>query len=210
MEQTVRFELQEQVSNVALVTSDQVKAGKRTEKPPITQPQAKTAKTGPEARALTSTRIPLGRYWEFKGLKEFEHLDHRWLRTVWWDKCEQAWKPRDPSKPITWAHSPDWKPETAKEAEERRNKGIGLDYRDMLPGGIYRFFDKPWNKVRVEHIYSHLEKPNVFVRNLDGSGGKFVFADELECTLQNSNRARNNWVRRRRAKCRKLGIYCFF
>ena len=88
MEKTVHFEPKEQVSNVAIVTPNQGKAGKRTEKPPITQPRAKIAKREPEASTPTSTRIPLGRYWEFEGVKEFEHLDHRWLRTVWWYKFE--------------------------------------------------------------------------------------------------------------------------
>ena len=111
---------------------------------------------------------------------------------MWWSGNDQEWKSRDPNKPIDWARSPSWKPEMAKEKEERHNKGICLDYRDVLPGAIYRFFDKPWNKVRVEHIYSHLEKPTVFVRNIDGSGGKFIFADELEITLQNTSRARKN------------------
>ena len=111
---------------------------------------------------------------------------------------------------MDWSRSPSWKPETAEEKEKRHNKGIRLDYRDVLPGGIYRFFDKPWNKVRVEHIYSHLKRPDVFVRNLDSSGGKFIFADELEITLQNTSCVRKSWVRRRRAKCRKLGTYCFF
>mgnify|MGYP003331768751 CR=1 FL=1 len=209
MERTVRFEPQAQE-----ITPDKGETKKAprwlewTDKSPSVQPWAKIAKTEPEepeARILKSRWIPPRQY------ELYEHLDHRWERTVWWSSNDQEWKSRDPNKPIDWARSPGWKPEMAKEAEQRRNKGIRLDYRDVLPGGIYRFFDNPDRKVRVERIYGHLEKPDVFARNLDGpSGGKFVFADELECTLLNSNRARKKWVRCRRAKYRKLGWYCFF
>ena len=77
MEKTVFYEPQEQASNVAVVAPDKGKAGKRTNKPPIVQPWAKITKTEPEVRILKSKWIPPGSY------KEFEHLDHRWERTVW-------------------------------------------------------------------------------------------------------------------------------
>ena len=67
---------------MAVVTPDKGKAGKRTEKPPIIQPWTNIMKTEPEARILWSQWIPPG----FK--EEFEHLDHRWERTVWWHKYE--------------------------------------------------------------------------------------------------------------------------
>ena len=70
-------------------------------------------------------------------------------------------------------------------------------------------FENPDRKVRVEIIYRHLTKPHMYVRDLDGSSGKYLFTDELECTLLNSKRARKNWVRRGRARSRKWGKFCF-
>ena len=90
MEKTVLFEPHEQVCSVtAVVTPNQGKAGKRTKKPPITQPRVMIAKTEPEMTTLTDTRIALGNYWEFAGLEGFKHLDHMWLRTVWWHRFKQ-------------------------------------------------------------------------------------------------------------------------
>ena len=67
-----------------MVTPDKGEARKRTNKPPIIQPQAKIAKTEPEVRILKSKWIPPGNY------EVFEHLDERWERTVGWSKKEQA------------------------------------------------------------------------------------------------------------------------
>ena len=129
MEKTVHFEPQEQVSNV--VTPGKEEVGKRTNRPPIIQPQAKIAKTEPEVRILKCKWILPGQY------KEFEQ---KWSRTIWWSEREQAWKPRNPSKLIVWARSPDWKPETAEEAEERYKKGRRLEHKEVRAGGIHRFF----------------------------------------------------------------------
>ena len=78
MERTVRFESQEQASNVTVVTPNKGKAGKRAEKSLIVQPWEKITKIEPEARILTTKWIPPGCY------EDFEHLNHRWERTVWW------------------------------------------------------------------------------------------------------------------------------
>ena len=201
MEKTIHFELPEEASNVA--APDKGEAGKRTKKPPIIQPWAKIAKTAPEVRILRDKWILPGDY------EVFEHLDERWERTVWRSEREQAWKPRDPIKPIIWARSPDWKPKTAEEAKERYKKGRHLEHEGVRARGIYRFFDNPGHKVRVKRLYRHLEKPKVFVRELDGSSGKFVFTDELERLQLNSKRVPKICVRRRRAKCRAWGEFCY-
>ena len=196
------------------MTPEKEKAGKRTLEPPTTQPQAKIAKTEPEARVVYTDRIPLGNYWEFSSAAGFEHLDYRWLRTAWWHKFERKWYPRDPSKPIIWACPDDWKPESDKEFAERSKswvkEGERPEHEKVQVGGIYHLFENPACKVRVTDLNRYCTKPEVYVQNLDGSGGRDLFTDELESTLLNSKRARKNWVRRRRARYRKFGEPCYW
>ena len=70
-------------------------------------------------------------------------------------------------------------------------------------------FKNPACKVRVTIIYRHLTKLEVYVENINGSGKRYLFTDELESMMLNSKRARKNWVRRRRARCREFGEFCF-
>ena len=111
--------------------------------------------------------------------------------------------PRDPSKPIVWARPDNWKPESSEEFEARTEdwvkEGQRLDHEEVQAGGIYRLFENPSCKVRVTSIYHHLTNPEVYVENIDDSGGKDLFTDELESTMLNSKHARKKWVRRRRA-----------
>ena len=170
MEKTVHFEPQEQVSKVVTPDKGEVgkvpTQGKRSNRPRIIQPRAKITKTEPEERSLKSKwYLPEQRKW-------FKHLDKKWIRTVWWCDQEQAWKPRDPTKPIVWASSPDWKPETVEEAEERRKKGCRLEHNEVKVGGIHQFFDNPDRKVRVKRI--HNATLEVYLIKLDGSGGEYV------------------------------------
>ena len=157
------------------MTPEKEKAGKRTLEPPTTQPQAKIAKTEPEARVVYTDRIPLGNYWEFSSAAGFEHLDHRWLRTAWWHRFERKWYPRDPSKPIIWASPDNWKPESSEEFEARTKgwvkEGERLEHKEVQVGEIYRLFENPACKVRVTDLNRYHTNPKCTYRTLTATVG---------------------------------------
>ena len=138
-------------------------------------------------------------------------FDERWIRTVYWDRDANSYKPRDPSKPVVWNPPEGWKPETEEERAERTKfyypGGTRLYHSDALPGAIYRFFEGPdYPKVRVTHTFRGNGIPHVLVRDLDGSNKRFVLADELEATKLNSARSRKNWIKRQKSIARKNGV----
>ena len=123
---------------------------------------------------------------------------------MWWCDREKSYKLRDPSKPIIWSRTPDWKPE-----ERNKNQsGYHLQHDEVKVGRIYKFFENPDRKVRAERVY--INPSQVHVIKLDGSGGRIIFTDELEETQLNSTRARRNWCKRRGAKRRARGEYLHY
>ena len=135
-------------------------------------------------------------------------FDGRWIRTVYWDPNDLAYKPRNLTKPVVWSPPKDWKPETEEEFKQRTKfwypGGIRLYHKDVLPGAIYRFFEGPeYAKVRVTHVFRERSIPKVLVKDLDGSNERFIFADELERSQVNSKRSRKSWIKRQRSTARK-------
>ena len=120
MKKTVCFEPHVQVNKV--VTSDKWEAekaptwGKRTDGPPIVQPWAKASRKDWNEMSEAVREIWIRNPEADKERFPLEHLDASWARTVYWSEMETTYKPRDPTKPVPWIHTPDWKPETDEEA----------------------------------------------------------------------------------------------
>ena len=138
-------------------------------------------------------------------------FDDRWIRTVYWDRDDHSYKPRDLGKPVVWSPPEGWKPETEEELKQRTKfwypRGTCLHHSYALPGAIYRLFEGPeYAKVRVTHVFRGRSIPQVLVKDLDGSNERFIFADELEKTQINSARSRKNWIKRQRSTARKNGV----
>ena len=116
MEKIIRFK--PRVQEAKAVTPDKgevAKApdwGERIHGPPIVQPWTKASRKGLNKSPETVREIWVRNPESDKERFPLEHLDARWARTVYWSEREKTYKPRDPTKPVPWIHTPNWKPET--------------------------------------------------------------------------------------------------
>ena len=141
MEKTIRFNLQVQEAKVVTPEKEQVvKAPGWNNKPEAVR---EIWVRNPEADKL---KCPL------------EHLDARWGKTVYWSEREKTYKHRDPNVPVPWIRTPDWKPETDKEAAERCKgwaSGYHLEHKKAKAGGIHKIFEDLDRKVRIVRVYNN-------------------------------------------------------
>ena len=115
MEKTVHINPQGkrfEITRTRLVTPEKEK---RHQESPDGGPPTKIAKTEPKVEVVSTGRIPFGKYCWFPTEDGLEHLDHRWFRSVWWNKHERKWHSRNPSQPIAWIRPDDWEPKTKEE-----------------------------------------------------------------------------------------------
>ena len=214
MEKTIDIDPQTQTFTITWTRLVTPEKEKRHQESPDGGPPTKIAKTEPKVEVVSTGRIPFGKYWEFPSEDGFEHLDERWLRTVWWHRHERKWYARDPSKPIVWIPPDNWRAETNEEYAERTKGwlvgGVRLEHEEVEVGGIYRLFEDPATKVRVTSLDPTNTIPRVTVQYLDGSGEWDLFTDELDKTVLNTKRNRKNWRNRRRARLRREGSYFFW
>ena len=100
MEETVHINPKEQTFEIIETRVVTPEKEKRAQESPEGGPPTKIAKTEPKVEVISTGPVPFSSYVWFPTGKGFEHLDNRWYLSVWWNKHERKWHPRNPSIPI--------------------------------------------------------------------------------------------------------------